>query len=232
MDPAARRSLAAPGAAQPGAHDDPRPDRWCSCPTRAPRASTRRWCGSRARRLSTPRPTWCGSSPSAPTPDPGQPVLCSRADAIQLVGINAETGHATIIGIPRDSYVDIPGYGSNKINASMVYGGPQLMAQSVANMMGLTPDYVFTTSFWGVQNMIAAVGGVRVYSPYSWSIPVATVPSRHERADRGGGHRLRQDAALASRWRLRPLPRPGLPADGYAAPGAGDHPGARRRWSG
>ena len=49
------------------------------------------------------------------------------------------------------------------------------MAQSVANMMGLTPDYVFTTSFWGVQSMIAAVGGVRVYSPYSWSIPVATV---------------------------------------------------------
>ena len=54
---------------------------------------------------------------------PGQPVLSSRADAIQLVGINAETGHATIIGIPRDSYVDIPGYGRNKINAAMVYGG-------------------------------------------------------------------------------------------------------------
>ncbi len=71
--------------------------------------------------------------------------------------------------------MDIPGYGRDKINAAMVYGGPQLMAQSVANMMGLTPDYVFTTSFWGVRKMIAAVGGVRVYSPYSWSIPVATV---------------------------------------------------------
>ncbi len=106
---------------------------------------------------------------------PGQAVLASRADAIQLVGINARTGHATVIGIPRDSYVDIPGHGRDKINASMVYGGPQLMAQSVANMMGLTPDYVFTTSFWGVRNMISSIGGVRVFSPYAWTLPVATI---------------------------------------------------------
>ncbi len=106
---------------------------------------------------------------------PGQSVLGSRADAIQLVGINARSGDATIIGIPRDSYVPIPGYGSNKINAAMVYGGPQLMARAVADMMGLAPDYVFTTSFWGVQNMVSAVGGVRVFSPFAWSLPVATV---------------------------------------------------------
>ena len=102
---------------------------------------------------------------------PGQPVLRSRGDAIQLVGLNAETGHATIIGIPRDSYVDIPGHGSDKINAAMVYGGPQLMAQAVAGMVGLEPHYVFTTSFRGMNRMITAVGGVRVYSPYAWSIP-------------------------------------------------------------
>ena len=106
---------------------------------------------------------------------PGQPVNASRADAIQLVGINSRTGHATVIGIPRDSYVPIPGYGTDKINAAMVYGGPQLMAQAVADMVGLTPDYVFTTSFWGLRNMIVATGGVNVFSPYSWSLPIVTV---------------------------------------------------------
>lgn len=106
---------------------------------------------------------------------PGQPVLASRADAIQLVGVNVETGHATVIGIPRDSYVPIPGFGTDKINASMVYGGPQLTAEAVADMVGLTPDYVFTTSFWGVRKMVAAVGGVDVFSPYAWSLPVVTV---------------------------------------------------------
>ena len=105
----------------------------------------------------------------------GQSVLGSRADAIQLVGMNLQTGHATILGIPRDSYVDIPGYGRNKINEAMVLGGPQLMASAVAGMVGLTPDYVFTTSFWGFRFMVNRMNGVEVYSPFSWSIPAATV---------------------------------------------------------
>ena len=57
---------------------------------------------------------------------PGQPVLGSRSDAIQLVGINTVTHHGVTIGVPRDSYVDIPGVGRDKINAAMVYGGAQL----------------------------------------------------------------------------------------------------------
>lgn len=116
---------------------------------------------------------------------PGQPVLGSRADAIQLVGLNADTGDATIIGIPRDSYVSIPGQGSDKINAAMVYGGPQLMAQAVAGMVGLEPHYVFTTSFGGMNAMIRAVGGVRVYSPHAWSIPAARVRKGMNNLDGG-----------------------------------------------
>ena len=96
---------------------------------------------------------------------PGQPVLGSRADAIQLVGLSADTGNATVIGIPRDSYVSIPGHGSDKINAAMVYGGPQLMAQAVAGMVGLEPHYVFTTSFGGMNSMIRGRISVRKRRP-------------------------------------------------------------------
>jgi polyisoprenyl-teichoic acid--peptidoglycan teichoic acid transferase len=97
---------------------------------------------------------------------PGEPVLRSRADAIQLVGVNTRSGAATAIGIPRDSYVGVPGYGRNKINSAMVFGGPQLMAQAVAGMVGIRPDYVFTTGFEGFREMIAAIGGVTVRSKY------------------------------------------------------------------
>ncbi|HEU5035018.1 MAG TPA: LCP family protein, partial [Mycobacteriales bacterium] len=76
---------------------------------------------------------------------PGQSVTRSRADAIQLTGINLRTGAATVIGVPRDSYVSIPGHGRDKINSSMYLGGPQLMGRSVANLVGISPDYVFTT---------------------------------------------------------------------------------------
>jgi LCP family protein required for cell wall assembly len=102
----------------------------------------------------------------------GRAVLRSRADAIQLVGINTRTGAATAIGVPRDSYVNIPGYGRNKINASMLYGGPQLMARAVGDMVGIRPDYVFTTSFWGFARMVDAIGGVTVSSKYAFSDPL------------------------------------------------------------
>lgn len=103
---------------------------------------------------------------------PGQLVTRSRADAIQLVGVNVVTGRATSLGIPRDSYVEIPGYGSNKINAALYFGGPQLMAQAVGNMVGLQPDYVFTTGFEGFTAMVRTMGGVTVYSKYAFSDPV------------------------------------------------------------
>ena len=103
---------------------------------------------------------------------PGQSVTGTRADAIQLVGLNLETGAGTMIGIPRDSYVEIAGYGSNKINASMVFGGPQLMADSVGRLVGVRPDYVFTTGFLGFRGMLRAIDGVTVNSKFSFSDPV------------------------------------------------------------
>lgn len=102
----------------------------------------------------------------------GQPVLRSRADAIQLVGINTRTRAATAIGIPRDSYVNVPGYGRNKINSSMLFGGPQLMARSVQDMVGIRPDYVFTTSFWGFSRMVDRIGGVTVNSRHRFYDPL------------------------------------------------------------
>lgn len=103
---------------------------------------------------------------------PGQAMTSTRADAIQLVGINLRTGAATDIGVPRDSFVNIPGHGRNKINSSMAYGGPQLMARSVGNLVGIRPDYVFAAGFDGFRNLVRAIGGVTVYSKYSFSDPV------------------------------------------------------------
>ena len=77
-----------------------------------------------------------------------------------------------MIGIPRDSYVDIAGHGRNKINASMFYGGPQLMADSVGRLVGVRPDYVFTTGFLGFRAMVRAIGGVTVNSRFAFSDPV------------------------------------------------------------
>jgi LCP family protein required for cell wall assembly len=103
---------------------------------------------------------------------PGQSMTRSRADAIQLTGINLETGAATVIGIPRDSYVSIPGRGRDKINSAMYFGGPQLMGRAVGNLVGVQPDYVFTTDFWGFRQMVNTIGGVTVKSDFAFSDPI------------------------------------------------------------
>lgn len=102
---------------------------------------------------------------------PGQNVVRSRADAIQLVGINSRTGAATAIGVPRDSWVPIPGHGSNRINAALYYGGPQLMAETVKGLTGVEADYVMVASFMGLRNMVTAIGGITVNSRHAFSDP-------------------------------------------------------------
>jgi LCP family protein required for cell wall assembly len=73
------------------------------------------------------------------------------------------------IGIPRDSYVDIPGHGRDKINAAMVYGGPQASADAVAGLMGIRPDYVMVTSFRGLIRMVSGIHGIRAEVTYPMS---------------------------------------------------------------
>jgi polyisoprenyl-teichoic acid--peptidoglycan teichoic acid transferase len=100
---------------------------------------------------------------------PGENVLRSRGDTIQLVGINLDTGSATIFGVPRDSWVAIDGVGHNRVNAGLYFGGPQLMAKTVGDMFGIQPDYVFVTSFLGLRHMVQAIGGITVDSDMNFS---------------------------------------------------------------
>ena len=103
---------------------------------------------------------------------PGQGMTRARADAIQLAGVNLRTGAGTVIGVPRDAYVSIPGRGRDKINAAMYFGGPQLMARAVSGLVGIRPDYVMTTDFWGFRQMINTIGGVTVRSDFSFPDPI------------------------------------------------------------
>jgi LCP family protein required for cell wall assembly len=97
---------------------------------------------------------------------PGEDVARTRADSIHLVGINPAKGKATILGFPRDSYVPIPGFGTNKINAAMVNGGPELVVQTVEELTGVTIDYWALTWFEGFQAMVNDVGGLNVNVPF------------------------------------------------------------------
>jgi polyisoprenyl-teichoic acid--peptidoglycan teichoic acid transferase len=100
---------------------------------------------------------------------PGEDFTHTRGDALQLVTINTRTHAASIIGVPRDSWVDIPGHGMDKINASLYYGGPELMGRSVGNLIGVQPKYVFVTRFQYFSAMVRWLGGIDIRNPYFFS---------------------------------------------------------------
>lgn len=104
---------------------------------------------------------------------PNEPVARSRADSIHLVAVNPRTRQGTVLGLARDSWVEIPGRGRGKINTALSTGGPDLLAATVRRLTGLPVDYWVLTGFAGVQRMVDDLGGVdvpvsrRMNDPYS-----------------------------------------------------------------
>ena len=84
-----------------------------------------------------------------------------RTDTIMLLQTQLG-GPATLVSIPRDSYVSIPGHGKNKINAAYALGGPKLLVTTVEQATGLKVDDVVMTGLGGFAGVVDAVGGVRL----------------------------------------------------------------------
>ncbi len=93
---------------------------------------------------------------------PGEDLLKTRADSIHLLAVNPATGQGTLLGFPRDSWVEIPGHGRGKINNALALGGPNLLAATVRRLTGLPVDYYVITGFRGLVAMVDELGGVDV----------------------------------------------------------------------
>lgn len=100
---------------------------------------------------------------------PDEETLKARGDAIHMIFLNTRTGAAADIGVPRDSWVEVPGVGSTRINAALYYGGPELMGRAVGNLVGVQPDYVFVTRFWSFVDIVKSIGPIQVDNPVPFS---------------------------------------------------------------
>lgn len=122
---------------------------------------------------------------------PGQRVAGARADSLHIIGVNFRQGRAGIVGIPRDSYVPIPGVGTRKINEALVYGGPELTVRTVERLSGINIDAYVLTGFQGFRSAVTNIGGVRT------TIPYAMRDAASEAFFRPGTKRLEGHGALA-----------------------------------
>jgi LCP family protein required for cell wall assembly len=86
-----------------------------------------------------------------------------NSDSLMLLHIGG--GRPVLVSIPRDSYVPIPGYGYNKINAALGFGGPSLLVKTVEDVTGLRINHYVGIGFAGLVNVVDQVGGVKICLP-------------------------------------------------------------------
>lgn len=85
-----------------------------------------------------------------------------RTDTMMLLHIPSGSGKPTLVSLPRDSYVPIPGHGKNKLNASYSFGGPQLLTKTVENATNVHIDHFAEIGFGGFAGVVDAIGGVQM----------------------------------------------------------------------
>ena len=102
----------------------------------------------------------------------------SSTDSMMIIHVPADGSKATLISLPRDAYVDIPGFSKNKLNAAFADGynslqgsatveqrrtaGAALLTETISKLTGLTIDHFVLVSFGGFVAISDAIGGVEV----------------------------------------------------------------------
>src|SRR5215218_894167 len=86
--------------------------------------------------------------------DPG------RSDTTMLVRLDPDKGLISMMSIPRDLKVEIPGYGTGKFNEAYSYGGTKLTLRTVKDLTGLPINHVVNVDFLGFAQGVYAIGCV------------------------------------------------------------------------
>jgi LCP family protein required for cell wall assembly len=113
-----------------------------------------------------------------------------RTDTIMILHIDGDREGASLISIPRDSWVDVPGHGFAKINAAFSLAGPSLAVETVEQLTGLRIDHLAVVDMVGFQALTDAIGGVTI------TVPNTVVDTHNDVVWTKGQHRLDGEAAM------------------------------------
>ncbi|GLW54037.1 LCP family protein [Kitasatospora phosalacinea] len=106
------------------------------------------------------RPT-TGKDAKAPAWQAG----AQRSDTMMLMHISADRKSVSLVSIPRDTWVPVPGHGKAKINAAYSWGGPALTIQTVQDLTRIKIDHIAVIDWNGFRALTDAVGGVDITIP-------------------------------------------------------------------
>jgi len=91
-----------------------------------------------------------------------RPDDVGRSDSMIVVSYSPQDRRLALLSLPRDTWVQIPGYGYDKLNHSYAYGGEELAVATVEQLLGIPIDHYVSFSFQGFQRVIDALGGIEI----------------------------------------------------------------------
>src|SRR4051812_48697367 len=95
----------------------------------------------------------------------------ANSDTMILVHLDPDEPATTVMSIPRDLQVQIPGHGTSKINAAFAEGGPVLAARTARDLLGVKINHVFVTTFTAFSRAVDFVGCVYAEVDHRYLVP-------------------------------------------------------------
>jgi len=95
----------------------------------------------------------------------------ARTDTLLVMDIDPANRRVSMLSVPRDLWVNIPGYGQGKLAIAYALGGPRLAAYTLERALGIPVDYSLALTFKGFIEIVDAMGGVTVNVPQELSDP-------------------------------------------------------------
>lgn len=111
-------------------------------------------------------------------------VKGERSDTMMVVRVAADRKSVSVVSLPRDSWVPIPGHGKSKINAAFAFGGTPLAVETVEDLSGVRIDHVAVIDWEGFKRLTDMFGGVTV------TIPEKTYDAYRKKTWEKGTHHL------------------------------------------
>ena len=121
---------------------------------------------------------------------PGQAIDRARGDSLHIIGVDGHGGGG-VLGIARDSYVQLATGGQGKINSALSLGGPQSLQQTVVSATGVPVEGYLITGFLGFKQLVDGIGGL------SLNAPVAVKDTKSSANVKAGANKLSGVQALS-----------------------------------
>lgn len=92
----------------------------------------------------------------------GTETAGGRSDTLLVIRLDPTQAKAKVLSMPRDTKVEIPGRGTDKLNAAFAYGGPQLAIETIRKLTGIPIHHYVEINFDGLIGLVDALGGVEL----------------------------------------------------------------------